>query len=156
MSVFAGSGQIGSNDGIGIAASFNQPAGITIDANGNLFVTDKAANLVRKITKDGVVSTVAGSGLKGMADGAGTTASFNEPQGIAVDKSGNLYIADYGNFSIREILPDGSVSTVTGGGLPGIGDGQYAGFTKPIGILFGKDGALYVTDGDRVRKLVLD
>lgn len=113
VSTFAGSGQPGSNDGTGTAASFNSPFGIAIDANGNLYVADSGNNLIRKITPDGTVTTIAGSGSKGAANGMGKAASFNTPAGIAVDKSGNIYVADENNNLIRKITPAGVVITIS-------------------------------------------
>ena len=113
VSTFAGSGQPGRSDGSGAAASFNSPFGIAIDANGNLYVADSGNNLVRKITPDGAVTTIAGSGSRGANDGAGTAASFNTPAGIAVDKSGNIYVADENNNLIRKITQAGAVTTIS-------------------------------------------
>ncbi|HEY8999881.1 MAG TPA: NHL repeat-containing protein [Mucilaginibacter sp.] len=113
VSTFAGSGQPGSGDGTGNAASFNSPFGIAIDANGNLYVADSGNNLIRKITPGGVVTTIAGSGSKGANDGTGKAASFNTPSGIAIDKSGNIYVADENNNLIRKITQAGAVTTIS-------------------------------------------
>ncbi|MBS1520988.1 MAG: hypothetical protein JST50_08335 [Bacteroidetes bacterium] len=113
VSTFAGSGQPGSGDGKGASASFNSPFGIAIDANGNLYVADSGNNLIRKITTDGTVTTIAGSGSKGAKDGTGKAASFNIPAGIAVDKAGNIYVADENNNLIRKITQAGGVTTIS-------------------------------------------
>lgn len=106
-------GGTGNLDGQGAAARFAQPRGMAIDAVGNLYVTDDHA--VRKITRSGVVATVAGvAGTPGAADGSGPAARFNHPEGIAVDARGNLYVADTGNRAVRRITPAGEVSTVVG------------------------------------------
>jgi len=111
VSTFAGSGTAGSTNGTGTAASFKTPGGVAADASGNIYVADFGNNLIRKITSAGLVTTLAGSGAAGFVNGNGTAASFNFPSGIAVDKSGNVYVADYGNSAIREITPAGVVST---------------------------------------------
>ncbi|GAC1313818.1 MAG: hypothetical protein NVSMB24_37610 [Mucilaginibacter sp.] len=105
VTTLAGSGSAGSANGTGTAASFNGPAGIAVDAIGNVYVGDSNNNLVRKITKDGVVTTLAGSGTAGKANGPLSSATFNGPQGIAVDTYGRLYVADTGNSLIRRITP---------------------------------------------------
>ena len=113
VSTFAGSGQSGRSDGTGTAASFNSPFGIAIDADGNLYVADSGNNLIRKITPDGTVTTIAGSGSRGATDGTGSAASFNTPAGIAVDKLGNIYVADENNNLIRKITQAGAVTTIS-------------------------------------------
>jgi hypothetical protein len=100
----AGSGTSGSVDGNGTAASFNQPHTIAVDASGNLYVTDTYNHTIRKITSAGVVTTIAGSGSAGFADGTGTAASFNNPSGILVDSAGVIYVADSSNHRIRKIV----------------------------------------------------
>jgi sugar lactone lactonase YvrE len=104
VSTFAGS-TIGSDDGIGKLAKFNNPRGITIDSSGNLYVTDQGSHRIRKITSKGVVTTLAGNDA-GNRDGIGSAALFNVPIGIAIDVSGNLYVADGINNSIRKITQD--------------------------------------------------
>jgi sugar lactone lactonase YvrE len=113
-STFAGNGDIGSKDGLDTAARFYFPNSLTVDAIGNVYVTDDINNLVRAITPAGAVTTIAGSGQAGAQNGLGTSASFNDPAGIAIDASGNLYVADANNNLIRKITPAGMVSTVAG------------------------------------------
>jgi sugar lactone lactonase YvrE len=96
-------GTQGAVDGTGSAASFNTPFAVCVDASGNLYVADNRNNKIRKITPAGVVTTLAGSGASGSSDALATGASFNLPQGIAVDASGNVYVADAGNNKIRMI-----------------------------------------------------
>jgi sugar lactone lactonase YvrE len=155
VTTFAGSTQ-GSADGQGTAAQFYRPQGITIDSSGNLYVADKLNNKIRKITPTGLVTTIAGSGAYGLADGQGSAAQFNNPFGIAVDFSNNLYVADTGNHRIRKITPSGLVTTIAGSGQ-GYMDGQglSAQFNEPVGITTDSLGNLYVCDAanDRIRKI---
>ena len=159
VSTFAGSGPQGSADGTGAAASFYYPYGIAIDASGNLYVADARNNKIRKITPAGVVSTLCGSGSVGAADGTGTAASFSYPAGIAVDNSGNLYVADVGNNEIRKVTPAGVVTTVAGSTTPGDADGtgSAAAFSDPYGVAIDKTGNIYVTEqgNDKVRKITI-
>lgn len=141
----------GSNDGPRNAARFYQPTGIALDANGNVFVADSGNHTVRQIGRDGIVRTIAGvAQVKGSADGNGTNARFDTPYGVALDKSGNLYVTDRNNCTVRKIGPDGTVSTVAG--LAGVSDqvdgiGSSARFLHPEGIAIGNDGTIYVGDG---------
>ena len=159
VSTFAGTNE-GFSDGAATAASFNTPSGLAIDADNNLYVADTGNNRIRKITPEGQVSTVAGDGTAGYADGPATQARFNGPIGIAVDANGNIYVADAYNDRIRLILTDGQVSTVAGMGTPGYvdGDRNTALFDTPCGIVAAKDGSLIVADtgNDRLRKITKD
>jgi len=143
-------GVMGSADGTGAAASFNGPSGIACDAAGNLYVADSGNNTIRKITPAGVVTTLAGKpGATGSADGVGPSATFNNPQGIACDAAGNLYVVDSQNCAVRKITPAGVVSTVAGkAGSVGKADGSgaAASFFAPTGIACDAAGNLYVTD----------
>jgi len=114
VSTMAGNGKNGFTDGICTEASFYNPIGVASDGLGNLYVTDSGNNKIRKISiTTGVVSTLAGSGSVGSTDGVGTTASFNDPIGIAYDGLGNLYVTDSGNNKIRKIvISTGIVSTL--------------------------------------------
>lgn len=159
VSTFAGSGPKGSADGTGAAASFYYPYGIAIDASGNLYVADARNNKIRKITPAGVVNTLCGSGSVGAADGTGTAATFSYPAGIAVDNSGNLYVADVGNNEIRKVTPAGVVTTVAGSTTAGDidGTGSAAAFSDPYGVAIDKSGNIYVTEqgNDKVRKITI-
>ena len=145
--VLAG-GAEGFRDGAGAQAAFNTPSGLALDRQGNLYVADTGNHAIRKITTDGTVSTLAGSGVAGAADGKGALAQFNGPVGVAVDAEGVVYVADTYNDRIRRIAPDGTVSTLAGGNLPGFVDGKgtAALFDTPTGIAVNKDGVVFVAD----------
>ena len=139
VTTIAGGGKAGSADGSGSAARFNGPNSIAIDDGGNLLITDSGSNTVRKMTPGGVVSTLAGSaGVPGSQDGTGTAARFSYPWGVALDRKGNLYVADSGNNAIRKVTPAGAVTTIAGGA------GAYANVTGslpgqiayPIGLAY--------------------
>jgi M6 family metalloprotease-like protein len=148
---FAGvTGVPGASDAPGRRVHFNSPAGLACDRFGNVYVADQGNSTIRKITPEGVASTIAGlAGTTGDADGPGNTARFSYPAAIAVDESGNLYVADRNNSVIRKITPDGMVSTLAGvAGSDGHVDGDLvaARFEFPTGLAFGADGLLYVAD----------
>ena len=152
-------GTTGSIDGTGAAARFNAPVGVAIDTAGNIYVADCNNNTVRKITPDGMVSTLAGTaGVIGSADGTGAAASFYCPAGVAIDTGGTIYVADYSNNTIRKITPDGMVSTLAGtAGVTGSSDGTGAGarFDAPDGVATDSAGNIYVADtyNDTIRKI---
>lgn len=144
----AGSTTSGSLDGAGVAARFYNPWGLALDSTGNLFVADQSNHLIRKITPAGVVTTVAGTGAQGFANGIGTSASFRYPTGLAIDAADNLYVGDFGNNAIRKITPAGVVTTFAGSGAPGAldGTGTAATFDLPHELAVDTGGSLYVTD----------
>lgn len=108
-------GSRGSEDGPGQTARFNFPEGLAMDRAGNLYVADSLNHTIRKIAPDGAVTTIAGSpGAIGSNDGAGSAARLNLPAGLAVDDTGNLYVADAGNCTVRKVSPAGIVTTVAG------------------------------------------
>src|SRR5438874_1325554 len=139
----------GSADGTGSAAQFWQPWGIAVDSAGIVYVADQANSTIRKITPAGVVTTIAGAaGMFGSADGSGSTARFNAPDGIAVDSSGNLYVADTLNSTIRKITSTGVVTTLAGtpGGIGSAdGTGSAARFNYPDALTVAGT-TLYVSD----------
>ena len=122
----AGSGVRGFLDGPAATARFLEPQGIALDAQGNLYIADRAAHRVRKLSPAGVVSTYAGSGTAGYVDGPAASARFNSPIGVAVDAAGTVYVMDRDNQRVRRITLDGQVSTVAGSGQAGYADGPAA------------------------------
>lgn len=156
VTVLAG-GKEGFADGTGTAASLNTPSGLALDSAGNLYVADTGNNAIRKITPQGVVSTLAGDGTAGSADGQGAAARFNGPVGVAVDRAGMVYVSDTYNDRIRKITPDGVVSTLAGSKYNGLADGPAAEarFDLPTGLLATPDGALLIADtgNDAIRRL---
>lgn len=158
VSTLAGNGTTGFADGSATAAKFSSPAALTVDAQGNVYVADKRNNRIRKITPDGTVSTLAGTGTTGYADGPGVTALFNAPMGITADAAGNVYVADAGNNRIRRITPAGVVATLQGTGIPAYVDGLpvVASFNMPVGIAIDIYGTLYVGDrNDNAIRMIL-
>jgi sugar lactone lactonase YvrE len=159
VSTLAGSGGYALTDGTGTKAVFHEPEGITIDAAGNLYVTETFYHKIRKITPAGVVTTIAGSGTSGNADGSATSAYFYLPYDVVADASGNIYVADYNNNAIRKIAPDGTVSTLAGTGTAGNADG-FAGtatFNHPARLAIDASGNLYVTEWPnyKIRKIAM-
>lgn len=159
VTTLAGSGFQGSTDANGVAATFNQPHGIAVDAAGNVYVADRSNQKIRKIIPNGDVTTLAGSGIAGAADGQGTAATFSEPVSIAVDGSGNLYVADNSNHKVRKITASGLVTTLAGSGAMGDTDGvgAAASFSHLYGVAVDAiPGYVYVADrlNHKIRKIV--
>ncbi|MCU0425232.1 MAG: IPT/TIG domain-containing protein [Candidatus Kapabacteria bacterium] len=156
VTTFAGNGTSGYVDATGTAARFNLPAGVAIDGGGNVFVADQLNHRIRRITPGGVVTTFAGSGVAGWADGTGTAAQFNEPTGLAFDGAGNLIVADRLNHRIRQITPGGVVTTIAGNGTAGFMDatGTAARFSGPTGVAVSGT-TIYVADlgNNRIRAI---
>lgn len=111
-------------------ALFYYPTSVVTDATGNIYVAEYVTNVIRKISTNGTVTTFAGSGKAGWVDSTGTTAGFNGPSGLAIDKAGNLYVADTYNNAIRKITPAGLVSTIAGNGQAGSTNGKALGLIK--------------------------
>jgi len=157
VTTLAGSGSQGSANGTGTAASFAWPAGAAVDGSGNVYVADTFNHLIRKITSAGVVTTLAGTGSSGSANGTGTAASFNNPWGVAVDGSGNVYVADQSNHLIRKITAAGVVTTLAGTGSAGSanGTGTAASFNYHWGVAVDGSGNVYVGDSNNhlIRKI---
>ncbi len=146
----------GSADGTGAAAQFKYPFGVAVDAAGNVYVGDHSNHRIRKVSPTGVVTTLAGSGGAGNADGTGTAARFNLPVGLAVDAAGNVYVADHGYERIRKVSPTGVVTTLAGS-TPGYADGTGAAaqFDNLFGVAVDAAGNVYVADhgNNRIRKV---
>lgn len=155
LSFIAGSsGGAGNTDGAAEQARFISPQSMTMDGNGNVYVADNY--LIRKITPDGVVSTLAGSGQRGSADGTGNQASFDYELQLAADAAGNVYVADYQNKTIRKVTPQGVVTTLAGmTGASSVidGTGSDANFQSPRGIVVAPDGNIYVHDMGTLRQV---
>lgn len=153
VSTLAGSGTAGYLDGPGNVAQFNNPWGIAVDEAGYAYVVERSSNHVRKITPEGVVSTLAGSGAAGYLDGSGTAATFTSLGDVAVDISGNVYVSEL--IHIRKITPEGVVSTFAGAGSNGTADGTgtSAQFSNPEGMTIDSAGNIYVaeTGNHRIR-----
>ena len=144
-------GNPGSADGTGSAARFNSPSGVAVDRAGTVYVADTKNNTLRMVSASGAVSTLAGSPrTAGSVDGTGTAALFYGPQGLAIDSSNNLYVADTNNHTIRKVVPStGAVTTVAGlAGNPGSAGGMVdlAQFNYPSGVAVDSAGNLYVAD----------
>jgi sugar lactone lactonase YvrE len=163
VTIVAGqSGISGSADAsVATNARFNSPVGLAIDGSGNIFVSDTGNAVIRKISAAGVVTTLAGAaGVSGASDGSGNAAHFNQPSGLIIDSSGNLFVADTANHAIRKITPAGAVTTLAGiSGYSGTVDGLAgsAMFNRPADLVVDTLGNLYVADtgNHTIRKVTL-
>lgn len=171
ISLLAGSiGGKGNVDGIGVAARFSSPNAIAVDETGNVYVADSDVHTIRKITPQGLVTTLAGTtGVAGDADGLGIAARFSTPVGVAVDRAGNVYVADSDNHAIRKITPMGMVSTLLRGSVAGydpmtgsvtqydpITDSVIAAvFSTPNGVAVDSAGNVYVSQTKLMAKAFL-
>jgi sugar lactone lactonase YvrE len=159
VSTFAG-GREGFADGVAANAAFNTPSALAIDHDGNLFVADTGNNAIRKISQQGMVTTLAGSGEAGYRDGKAGQAQFNGPVGVAVDQAGNVYVADTYNDRIRKIAANGDVTTIAGGAGPGYQDGPAASslFDTPCALAVDAKGVIFIADtrNGAIRRLTPD
>ena len=156
VSTLAGTGTHGYVNGTGSSASFYSPYGVAVDSSGNVFVADMNNHTIRKITSAGVVTTFAGTGTSGFVNGTGTAASFFAPSGVAVDSSGNVFVADSANSAIRKITPAGVVSTFAGGTFGFVnGTGTAASFYQPYGVAVDSSGNVFVAErqNNAIRKI---
>ncbi len=162
VTTFAGrTGSPGFSDGIGSSARFSNPSGLCFDDTGNLLVADTGNHIIRKISPQGRVSTLAGAAMMpGAVDGIGVVARFNSPSDVAVDKFGNVYVADSANHAIRKINKDGSVILVAGAfGMAGFVNGAAtsARFSFPTHVTFWRSGFLVVSDASAaIRTIAVD
>jgi len=116
VTTIAGSGTDGFLDGPAETAQFNNPAGVTVDGQGNVYVADAGNRRIRKIDTNGQVTTLAGSGINGFMDGSGDVAQFKDPIDVAVDLQGNVYVADHDDHRVRKVAANGQVTTLAGTG----------------------------------------
>lgn len=148
----------GTTDGTGADARFRSPIGLAVDASNRVLIADRDNHAIRRMTPEGVVTTIAGTpGTSGTANGPALSAQFNAPQSVAVDSSGLIYVADTSNHCIRKINLDGNVETFAGlAGTSGYVDGSasVARFNNPAGLATDTSGNLYVAEGSaRIRKI---
>ena len=167
ISTVAGAGEqgFGGDGGPATEAQLSYPRDVLPDSAGNLYIADTSNNRIRKLSPDGVISTVAGTGTEGFSGDSGpaTAARLSFPRGLALDEAGNLYIADRWNHRIRKVTPDGMISTVAGSGFSPFfrGDGipaTQADLYFPDRVAVDADGSLYIADtfNERVRKVAPD
>ena len=148
-----GNGVQGFYDGWAHLSKFSNPYGIALDNGGSVIVADTYNQRIRKISPRGIVSTIAGTGTQGFSNSL--LAKFSNPYGVAVDHSGNIYVADQGNYMIRKIEPDGRVSTFAGSGIRGYNDGprNTASFAYLFALTVDNESNIYVTDEHRIRRI---
>ena len=159
---YTGSGGYSGDGGAATNAELNGPIDVAVDATGNLFIADTYNNRIRKVGANGIIATVAGNGLYTYGDGgAATNAELYWPFGVAVDATGNVFIADTYNNVIREVGTNGTITTVAGGGTNSLGDGDAAinaELNQPTGVAVDATGNLFIADyfNARIRKVAFD
>ncbi|HTA84565.1 MAG TPA: SMP-30/gluconolactonase/LRE family protein [Bacteroidia bacterium] len=165
ITTVAGNGSYGysGDNAAATAAELAVPMGVALDASGNLYIADNSNSRIRKVSTGGTITTVAGNGTAGMAgdNGAATAAKLNYPEGVAVDKSGNIYIADFSNSRVRMVNTAGTISTIAGDGSFGFtgdnGPAANAELNYPAAVTADLNGNIYLADLDneRVRELTI-
>ena len=158
VTTLAGNGSPTFADGTGTAASFKYPSGIAVGPNGNIYISDRDNYRIRMMTPQGEVTTLAGSGFPRFFDGApGSYAAFNLPIGIAMDRNGNIIVADRDNNAIRKVEPNGMLTTIAGQATADYldGTGTNAKFKNPCGVAVDSNNNIYVADtyNHRIRKI---
>ena len=164
ITTIAGNGTAGfsGDGGAATSASLNLPSGVAVDSKGNLFIADRSNDRIRKIDTKGNISTVAGSGNSGYRGDAGpaTQANLDKPFGVAVDKKGNLYIADRGNNRVRKVNTDGIITTLAGDSsfffMGDNGPAYRASVAGPTGMVVADDGTVYIADRNNNRIRAVD
>ncbi len=163
ITTFAGNGTAGYSGDFGPAtlAKLNAPEGLAIDKHGNIFISDDQNSVIRKVTKSGIITTVAGNGIAGYSGDGGlaVNASFFHQSGVAVDSAGNIFIADFNNHVVRKVDTFGVVQTIAGKGIPGNtgdgGPGTAAYLNYPADVAVDVRGNVYVADrnNQEIRKI---
>ena len=160
ITTVAGTGSRGySGEGTAINEKINKPAGVSVDASGNIYIADTGNHRIRKVDADGIITTVAGTGSRGYSgEGTAINEKINKPAGVSVDASGNIYIADTGNHRIRKVDAGGIITTVAGtgsGGYSGEGTAINEKINKPGGVSVDESGNIYIADTEnhRIRKV---
>jgi sugar lactone lactonase YvrE len=164
ITTVAGNGTYGyfGDGGAATNATLSYPGGVAVDAAGNMLIADTDNSRIRKVLTNGIITTVAGNGTSGYFGdgGAATNAGLHSPSAVAVDATGDLFIADYGNSRIRIVGTNGIITTVAGNGIDSYsGDGGAAtdaGLSYPGGVALDTTGDLFIADsGGHVRKVVI-
>ncbi|MEU6475374.1 SMP-30/gluconolactonase/LRE family protein [Streptomyces sp. NPDC047017] len=159
-----GVGGFEGDEGPAVSARLNYPYGIAVDGTGTLYFSDHGNHRIRKITAEGTITTIAGTGTAGYKGDnvPATSTQLNWPRGVAVDGAGTVYIADSSNHRVRKVAADGTISTVAGTGRAGFGgDGGLAAsaqLNNPFGLAVDGAGVLYVAEynGHRIRRITAD
>ncbi|MDF3140942.1 MULTISPECIES: NHL repeat-containing protein [unclassified Streptomyces] len=166
ITTVAGNGSAGYSGDVGpaTAAQLNTPVSVTVDADGNLYIAERYNHRIRKVSLDGIITTVAGNGSAGYSGDAGpaTAAQLNEPVSVAVDRTGALYMCDGANHRTRKVAPSGVITTIAGTGIKGYSGDDGPATQAQIGwstaVAVDEQGTCYITDDEnhRVRKITTD